>query len=206
MEWKEPTPAFEKIFELTSRYEGDSSFTNHPADRGGPTAYGIALNTFVLPQIKADPSLKSWFDKNKDGKVDAEDIKLLTRRDAKLLYYNFFWAPMRLDEIVEDDIREAFLIFDASLNHGRAGAAKLVQKTLYALGLIKKSDIDGVFGPFTRKNVVEADYEDFIREFQKQRTKYYHDIVASRPANRVFLRGWLNRVALTERDMNSLLA
>lgn len=206
MQWKTPTPAFERIFELTSKYEGGEKYTNVPGDLGGPTKWGIALNTFVLPQIKSDPSLKSWFDKNKDGRVDAQDIKLLTRNDAILLYYNFFWAPMHLDEIAQDDIREAFLIFDAALNHGRGGACRIVQRALYNLGLIRSSEIDGLWGPRTRKAVVEADYEDFIREFQKARTKYYHDIVARNESQRKFLRGWLNRVAMTERDMHTLLA
>lgn len=206
MEWKEPTPAFEKIFDLVLKYEGGLKFENVPGDRGGATFAGIALNTFVLPQIKADPSLKSWFDKNKDGKVDAADIKMLTRKDVMLLYYNFFWAPMHLDEIAADDIREAFLIFDAALNTGRGGATLQTQRALYALGLIKKADIDGRWGPYTRKNVVEADYEDFIREFNKQRRQYYHNIVAKNGSQAKFLRGWLNRVALCERDMNSLLA
>ena len=66
------------------QHEG-SRYTNHPADRGGPTKHGITLG--VLKRYRK-------------GRTTAEDVKKLTVDEAKEIYKAKYWNPIRLSEIL----------------------------------------------------------------------------------------------------------
>lgn len=64
-----PNPsAFDRSVEIVLRFEG--GYVNNPADRGGPTKYGISK--------RAHPNV---------------DIENLTVEDAKKIYYKDYWIP-----------------------------------------------------------------------------------------------------------------
>lgn len=195
---------FRKIFPLSFKYEGGLIYENVAGDAGGPTKGGIALNSFVLPQLKADPSLLSLFDKNGDGKVDIKDIKALTYEDCVNIYYNFFWLPVRCDFIANNSPKKAFHVFDICLNMGRKAMVKIVQRALFDIGVMERKNLDYLYGPFTRTCIVNADEPDFCSAVNKRRIEYYKSIVTNKPINKKFLAGWLNRCRNVMKDMENL--
>ena len=186
---------FTKCITKTLRYEGVSSssdgYVDHPNDRGGATKYGISYS-FVK-----DTGNVEFFDMNGDLKIDKRDIQLLTFEKAVEAYKKYFWDVFDLDDIEENE--KAFLVFDAAVNHGIKGAAKLVQRALNVCGCSLK--VDGIYGPKTKKALQDCAVEDFIAAFQSKRTSLYQAIVANNPSQKVFLNGWLNRVKWTYQDI-----
>ena len=186
---------FTKCITKTLRYEGVSSssegYVDHPNDRGGATKYGISYS-FVK-----DTGNVEFFDMNGDLKIDKRDIQLLTFEKAVEAYKKYFWDVFELDDIEENE--KAFLVFDAAVNHGIKGAAKLVQRALNVCGCSLK--VDGIYGPKTKKALQDCAVEDFIAAFQSKRTSLYQAIVANNPSQKVFLNGWLNRVKWTYQDI-----
>lgn len=188
---------FSKCIVFTLKYEGiDSSptgsYSNHPMDKGGPTKYGISC------RFASGTNDLELFDSNDDNKITAEDIKELKFEDAVSAYKRYFWDYYHLDNV--DDNRKCFLVFDAAVNHGYGGATKLLQKTLVAMGYDLK--VDGVYGPKTEKAMLESEVGTFVNVFLEKRTALYNAIVANNPSQKVFLKGWLNRIEGIKRDIN----
>ncbi len=186
---------FTKCITKTLRYEGVSSssegYVDHPNDRGGATKYGISY-AFVK-----DTGDIEFFDMNGDLKIDKRDIQLLTFDKAVETYKKYFWDVFDLDEVEEND--KAFLIFDAAVNHGVKGAAKLTQRALNecGFGLV----VDGVCGRKTKQALQVCPKDEFIKAFQDKRTSLYKTIVDKNPSQKVFLTGWLNRISWTNKDL-----
>lgn len=188
---------FTKCVHFTLQYEGiDTSpggaYSDHPSDRGGPTKYGICL------MFAKDVRDMNLMDKDGNRVITKEDIKKLTFDDAIKIYKKYFWDRFNLDSV--EDNQKAFLVFDACVNHGYRGATKIVQKTLNKCGY--NLLVDGIYGPKTRNALINADSQKFIKVFQEVRTDYYYAIVRNNPSQKVFLKGWLNRIKWTTRDLN----
>lgn len=186
---------FEKCITKTLRYEGVSSssegYVDHPNDRGGATKYGISC-AFVKDTGDVD-----FFDMNGDLKIDKRDIQLLTFDKAVETYKKYFWDVFSLDEVEENE--KAFLIFDAAVNHGVKGAAKLTQRALNECGY--NLVVDGICGRKTKQALLVCPKDKFIKAFQDKRTSLYKAIVDKNPSQQVFLKGWLNRISWTTEDL-----
>lgn len=186
---------FSKCITKTLQYEGVSStstgYVDHPLDKGGATNFGISLS-FVK-----DTGDIETFDTNGDMILDKTDIKNMTFEQAVKAYKKYFWDYYDLDSI--EDNKKCFLIFDSAVNHGLKGATRLVQKTLSELGYPIK--VDGIYGPKTKSALIECPVDDFIRVFQEKRTALYNAIVKNNPKQKVFLKGWLNRIDQTTKDL-----
>ena len=94
---------FMKAMEFTAKWEG-LKFTNDPADKGGPTKYGITLAT-----AKAN-----GLDKDADGDVDAADVNLLTPADALAVYRTKFWDLYGCDK---QSLPLCVALFDSYVQH-----------------------------------------------------------------------------------------
>lgn len=186
---------FEKCITKTLRYEGVSSssegYVDHPNDKGGATKFGISYS-FVKDTGNID-----FFDMNGDMVLDKRDIQQLTFEKAVEAYKKYFWDVFELDDIVDN--KKAFLVFDAAVNHGIKGATKLLQRALNVCGFELK--VDGIYGAKTKRALQECDAEEFVVSFQQKRTSLYQAIVNNNPSQNVFLRGWLNRIDWTNRDI-----
>lgn len=166
---------FDEAMDFVFRWEG--GLCEDKNDAGGITNYGICLR----------------FLKSVDPKATREDIKNMTKDKAKDLFYQNFWLPCRCDELSD---KVAFVLFDTAINVGVSQASKFLQR------VVGVKD-DGKVGPDTVNAVKEYienhDEATLVSEFLKKRSQFYKNIVANRPSQKVFLKGWLNRTtALAE--------
>ena len=167
---------FDVCVAKTLGHEG--GFVDHKADKGGKTNLGITIAT--LNQAKAH------------GIVPFRtSIQDLTVDQAKAIYFRLYWVPARCPDFPAPlDL----LLFDAQVNHRPAVAARLIQSAVEA-------DRDGEIGPDTiRRAGAIASSPDrdamakAIERYVDARKDFFRRIVANDPTQRVFLRGWLNRV------------
>ncbi|MBT1688880.1 glycoside hydrolase family 108 protein [Dawidia soli] len=164
---------FEGLADKLVQLEG--GYVNHPADKGGPTKYGVILAVWK----------EHGHDKDSDGDIDAEDIKLLEKEDAYFVAKTVFWDYFKGDLIQNQSI--ANIIVDWGYNSGRSTAAKQVQRLL-------KIDDDGVVGPLTLRAINGCDQEVFFKKLKVARRLFYDNIVARKPSQAVFYGGWINRI------------
>jgi lysozyme family protein len=168
---------FKKYFPLLLKWEGGSEFTITPGDHGGPTKYGVTLNEWI----------SSGYDKNGDGKIDVEDLKLITEDDASNIAKKQYWDVLKGDLINNQSF--ANLVIDFAYNCGSGTAARKVQ---IALGFDIKS-IDGVIGNHTIDAINSFNQQDLFNKVKQLRIDYYNAIVQHNPTQQKFLKGWLAR-------------
>lgn len=175
---------FEKSLSFILGNEGGLS--DHPADKGGLTNLGITQSTLDRAQLEFTGLPSS--------------VKDLTRTQAEEIYRVFYWEESKADMM---PYPLCTLHFDAAVNHGVGGAAKLLQRAInnYAAkaGLDVRVEVDGAVGPKTLSALCQClDFKGNVplicEIYCNQREKYYRSIVESNPSQAVFLRGWLNRL------------
>jgi lysozyme family protein len=168
--------SFEKFAEkLLGALEGGSKFVNHPKDKGGPTKYGVILTTWQ----------QYGYDKDKDGDVDVEDLKLISMSDAKLIAKKIFWDYFKADEIRNQSIAE--LIADWGYNTGRTTVARRIQRIL-------KVPLDGVIGQASLKAINSSDEQKLFNAIKADRKSFIEALVRLDPEQKVFYKGWMNRI------------
>ena len=161
---------FEKSFAHLIEVEG--KFTNHALDRGGPTKYGITIHTLI-----------KW----RKAAVTVEDMKNLSLDEAKAIYKALYWSPLRLDEVLDNDV--ATVLFDQAVNRGPGTVARQIQEHF---GL----HVDGVIGPKTLDAINHMHARRFIVEFFKASQLSYVAICVKDSSQLAFLKGWLKRTHL----------
>ncbi|MDX3908596.1 MAG: glycosyl hydrolase 108 family protein [Sphingobium sp.] len=165
----------------------EGGYSNHPADRGGPTRFGIT---------QAVARERGYFG----------DMRAFPRTQAVEIYRARYWDGLNFCFVAELAPQVAAEIFDSGVNMGPAIAAKFLQRALNALNRQARDFadlvVDGQVGPGTlaalgafmdaRGRAGEAVLLKAIEALQGAR---YIDLAESRPANEAFLYGWLaNRI------------
>src|SRR3954447_10018217 len=92
----------------------EGGFVDHPADRGGPTCFGIT-QAVARAHGYAGP------------------MHQLPREEATVIYRRLYWLRPRLDEIARRSGRLAAELFDTGVNMGPAVAITFLQRALTAL-------------------------------------------------------------------------
>lgn len=155
------------------KWEG--GFVNDPDDRGGATNKGVTIATWK----------RVGYDKDGDRDIDVQDLKLLSVDDVcNRVLKPHYWDRWQADKIKSQKI--ANILVDWVWGSGKYGIT-IPQRLL---GVSQ----DGVVGEKTLKAINDADPDKLFDMIFEARKKYLHDIVNSRPANKKFLRGWLNRL------------
>lgn len=170
---------FNEFIKIVLNFEG--GYVDHPSDPGGATNYGISLRFMRLTE-----DLK-LFDINRDGIIDKEDVKLLTKSIAIEAYKKYFWDFYNLDKYKP---RVSLILFDMYVNHRPIDVNKMLQKSLNRIGHNLK--VDGVVGPMTRKAVNSSNSDELSEKLLIEREDFYHNLVKNNPSQVVFLNGWLN--------------
>jgi hypothetical protein len=179
----------------------EGGYVNHPADRGGPTKYGIT---------EAVARAHGY----------AGEMAQLPRDEAAAIYRRLYWLRPRLDQVARRAPAVAAELFDTGVNMGPAVAATFLQRALTALNRNGKDypDLvpDGRIGPATLAALdafldlrgasppVSSDGDDqqrtsgekvLLRALEALRGERYLRLAERRPANEAFLYGWLaNRI------------
>ena len=165
----------------------EGGFVDHPADRGGPTRWGV---TEAVARANGFTG----------------DMRGYPREQATAVYRRIYWVAPGFDRVAERARLIAAELFDTGINMGPAVAAAFLQRALNALnrGASDYPDIvsDGRIGPRTlaaldgflarRGRGGEAVLLKAIEALQGER---YLALAERRPANEAFLYGWLaNRI------------
>lgn len=112
-----------------------------------------------------------------------EDIRGLTRERVEQIYRQDYWEKIRGDDISP---ALAFVLFDYAVNSGVSRAVKDLQKAVHA-------PEDGIIGPQTLHALSFYSVPTIVTKLLQARAAHFAAL-ASRPTQKVFLRGWLNRL------------
>lgn len=112
-----------KLVPFILSWETDK-YTNNKYDRGKATKYGITLATWK----------KVGYDKNGDGKINEEDVKLPTKADFDRVFKKNFWDDCKADLINDQSI--ANMLVDFAYNSGVSRAVKHLQSSLEARQMV----------------------------------------------------------------------
>lgn len=172
---------FGSIFEYILSVEG--GYSNDKADKGGKTKYGII-------EIEAR---KYGF---------KGDMKDLTKEIAEDIYKNKYYLSNNLDKI--KDKRVALSIADWTINSGNWGTKKAQQAVNILKGEILV--VDGVLGEKSIEAINSIRPEMFLNQYHVLQRRFYQAIVDHNASQKVFLKGWLNRVVRKEEYIKEMEA
>lgn len=166
------------VFDFAFNYlMGDEgrTYTNDPRDSGGPTKFGITLNTYAAFLKRV---------------VSPEEIENLSEEDARYFYFWEYWIKLQCDEIKTPGI--AICIFDCAVLYGDNPAVIIAQKAISLLtGATLK--FDGVVGDMTLKLLSSVKEELFLKTYQVLVLKRIDNVIAAHPKDEAFRRGWTRR-------------
>ena len=155
------------------KWEG--GFVNDPADLGGATNMGVTIGAWK----------SCGYDKDGDGDIDVDDLRLLTREDVvKRVLKPHYWDRWKADDIKSQSV--ANILVDWVWASGAHGI-KIPQRLLGV-------SVDGIVGPKTLAAVNARNPRELFDMIKIARFDFIEDICRKRPANNKFKRGWMNRI------------
>lgn len=178
-------PSVEEIAaEIVAREGG---YVNDPDDPGGATNFGVTIGTMKTLGL----------DLNGDGRIDASDVKALTREKAQEIFIEHYFRRPRLADLPEA-VQPS--VFDMYVNAG-ANAVKILQRLVARMGFAAAAD--GVIGPKTlaaARAAAAAAPDHLADAYGIARRNYYYSLADQRPASRKYAQtrsggkgGWITR-------------
>lgn len=172
---------FKIAYDKTAEFEG--GYVNHPNDRGGETYKGIARNFWgkwegwkTIDRYKTAPMSAKQLDKVLAGSDELQEW-------VEVFYRTNFWNPIKGDHIDDQDV--ANNIYDFAVNSGVNRAARYAQR-------VAGVEEDGMIGNVSIGAINSCN--NFVAKYKAARLSFFQKIVANDPSQKVFLRGWTNRV------------
>lgn len=178
-------PSVEEVAAQIVAREG--GYVNDPEDPGGATNYGVTIGTMMSLGL----------DLNKDRRVDATDVRMLTRAQAQQIFVEHYFRRPRLSDL-PPAVQAS--VFDMYVNAG-TNAVKILQRLVARMGF--SATADGVIGPQTvaaAHDAAAAAPDHFADAYGIARRNYYYSLADQRPASRKYARsksggkgGWITR-------------
>ena len=153
------------------KWEG--GFVNDHADRGGATNKGVTIATY-----------EAYCKKKGLPRPSVADLKKLSDAHWRDIIKTMYWDRWQADKIHSQKI--ANILVDWVWCSGLHGI--LIPQRL--LGV----NIDGVVGEKTLEALNAQNPDKFFQTVFDARKRFLNDITISRPTNKRFLKGWLNRL------------
>jgi lysozyme family protein len=168
--------------------EREGGYVDHPADKGGPTCFGIT-EAVARANGYSGP------------------MRRLPRGDAAAIYRRLYWLRPRFDEVSTRAPRVGAELFDTGVNMGPGVASTFLQRALTALNRngADYPDVlpDGRIGEatlhaldaFLSARGARGGETVLLRALEALQGERYLRLAERRPANEAFLYGWLaNRI------------
>lgn len=152
----------------------EGGFVNHPADRGGPTKYGITAST-----------LETWRKLGRPATV--EDVQNMTEAEARDIYASLYVAGPGFDKLPDGALKD--LLVDSAVLHGTGRALAWLRKALGSGS--GNAPVTNEEAKLLQDQAVRA---DVYRSVLADRARLFGAIL-KKPAQSVFAVGWLNRLA-----------
>lgn len=156
-----------KLIPIIKRWEG--GYSDNPNDRGGATNSGVTLAVY-----------QSVYGKNKTK----NDLKRMTNEQWNYIFTKLYWNKWKADEIKNQSI--ANILVDWVWMSGY-GTIKKIQ-SLFGL------TADGIVGNKTISYINSHDQEEVFNKIWNRRKQFYESLVKNNPSQKVFLKGWMNRL------------
>jgi len=165
----------------------EGGYVNDPDDPGGATKYGVTIGTMA----------RLGMDLDGDGTVTPEDVKRLTRAQARQIFVDHYFHRPRISALPEP-LQTS--VFDMYVNSG-ANAVKILQRLLVQMG--QRIAVDGAIGPATIEAaaIAQANAPGHLSDaYGIARRNYYYALADRRPASRKYAvrrdggkGGWITR-------------
>lgn len=150
-------------------------YTNNPKDRGGPTKFGITLETLAA---------------YRGTKCTAADVQALEESEARSIYEKVFIDDPEFNLI--NDNGTAALLIDWGVMSGPSHPIKALQTILNMRGA--KLKVDGVMGQQTATAANSFFQASALRLLLVDSKILFHiDDVVANPGELRYLRGWVTR-------------
>jgi lysozyme family protein len=160
---------YKVLVPIIKRFEG--GWSNHPNDRGGCTNSGVTISTY-----------RAYYGKSKT----CNDLKKMTESQWNAIFIQRYWVKWLGDRISSQSI--ANLLVDWFWTSGVYG----IKYPQQVLGVTA----DGVVGPKTIAAINNyPNQKELFQKLWNRRKKHFEDIVKKNPSQKVFLKGWLNRLS-----------
>lgn len=164
----------------------EGGYVNHPADRGGPTCWGITL------QVARDNGYQG-------------DMRALPRPFAAKIYANRYWHSLKLDDIAAMNTDLAMVLFDFGVNSGPGRAAEYLQIQLNVLNdrgrLYPDIATDGAIGQQTLKALTgfagsrgQSGLSLLSHTINAERIVFCRRLAERNESQEAFTYGWFRRV------------
>lgn len=200
--------------QFTAQWEG--GLVDHPADPGGITHHGVSLRWLrELAQEECRKQARSCdgsnaFDRkhshslpgidfDRDGDVDADDIRACTKAQAAQLFKKHFWDATKCGKL---PLALAVVLYDGAVNMGAPRAVRQLQQAMNMVAEtqldhhvpIAEDAINGVKTQDMAAALSESSLEFYTaRQAVRLREKFYRELVQRRTDLKPFLKGWQNR-------------
>ena len=130
----------------------EGGFVNDPSDHGGATNMGVTIATWK----------QVGYDKDGDGDIDTDDIRLLTRADATIVLKKYYWDRWKADQIFNQSVAD--ILVDWVWCSGKWGVV-IPQRLL-------RVNNDGCVGPETTINRTKVELK-YVLDPHDPHRRYY---------------------------------
>ena len=158
---------YTKLIPIIKRWEG--GYSDNPNDRGGATNSGVTLAVY-----------QSVYGKSKTK----NDLKKMTSDQWNYIFTKLDWNKWKADEIKNQSI--ANILVDWVWMSGY-GTIKKIQ-SLFGL------TADGIVGNKTLSYINSNNQEEIFKKIWNRRKSFYESLVKNNPSQKVFIKGWMNRL------------